>query len=656
MATRKEQLEVGIVATDKASKVLGDVATQVDKLDGETASVDVTADDQASDEIKLLLDAISRLDAADAEVVLKARADDFNREMANALKQIGRVKDQDHLDILIDAKNQAKAKFDAVQKAIDGLGTGATVMIDAVDSATTVMDRVDADREVLDGMKAEVVVNADDNATRVMDRVDADRRALDGLRAEVVINADDNATVVMEGVDEERKELDGLKAEVIVDVDDNATRVLEDIDAERIRLDGLRAKVIADVDDNATRVLEDIDQARRELDGLQAEVVVTGDVSQAVSGLASVRTTVDGIDRRLNGSDSSRSIFANFAGNAAQELPGVATAFGPLSMAVSQFVEYSAEGNVNLRNMAKLAGPIAGIAVGMGILTEHMKEASATKAFNKEQVEDYADAIAQIGEGVDGVNFALRTTGEIVGRVPEDGILGGLLGKGETVDISGKLAQYGVTLEQVSSIIADTDEQVQVFWEGASGEGIQVTPKLLEFGQALQDAGVPAEEVGQILEVLGENQTNYDDAVASSAATTQIFAHDLGSANTALDLFTAAADPVAEMPATWATLAHAIDDGTIATQAGVDAFNAIKAAFPEMSDADVFKVATGYLEDETAATEAATEASEEAAQALRDGFIAALEEQSTAIEESIELLNEQAEAQESVGDAALDVR
>jgi hypothetical protein len=507
MATRREQLEIGIIASDKASSVIKGVADATDTLDGETAEVELTAEDNATEYIDDLMGKLDTLDSEDVEVILKAEAKSLTDEVARATKLLAKV-DGEAFVATLDAKNNAQAKLDAVEDALARIDTTVTPSVGSPD--------------------------------------------------------------------------------------------------------------------------------------------VTG----AQTELGKVRGSMDGV------SDSSRSVFANFAGNAASELPGVAGAFGPLNMAIGQFVEYGSEGNINMKGLLKVAGPMAALGVGFGIISGHMDSIAKKKAFNEKQVDAYAEAIGKVGAGVEAANLALRDTEELIGILPSEGLLGGLFGQSDEVDVAEKLAGYGVALDDVARIIADTGPQMERMWIGASGEGIEATESVHAFGDALIAAGVPAEDVGEIVEVLAQQQDAFGEATERSSQMAAYFATDIEGANAALDAFTESTDPIATMPETWQTLANAIKDGTIATEAGVDAFNEIKAAFPEMSDAEVFQHATELLEEqEQAAADSAAamaeqkEAATEAAEVMRDEYVAALEETAEQLEENIALLDEQIEGFRSSVDA-----
>ncbi|HEY3484614.1 MAG TPA: hypothetical protein VGK49_04475 [Ilumatobacteraceae bacterium] len=106
---------------------------------------------------------------------------------------------------------------------------------------------------------------------------------------------------------------------------------------------------------------EDIEQDAEDLADAIRHVDQVGSRLDGVKrGAREVADEFDHVSRRT---DNTRSVVANFAGNSVQELPGVASALGPLNMAMGQFAEYASEGNIGMRNFLK-AGAGLGVAAG----------------------------------------------------------------------------------------------------------------------------------------------------------------------------------------------------------------------------------------------------------------------------------------------------
>lgn len=104
--------------------------------------------------------------------------------------------------------------------------------------------------------------------------------------------------------------------------------------------------------------------------------------------------TASGMTRIGDSADRSRSVMANFTGNAIQELPGVAGSMGPLNVAMGQFAEYAAEGGISLKGLTKIAGPMAGLATA----TWAFSKASEQAAKRTEELSEAIDEFSKVAD------------------------------------------------------------------------------------------------------------------------------------------------------------------------------------------------------------------------------------------------------------------
>src|SRR4029077_9205276 len=119
----------------QASKTLDEIAKSADKLDGTDATVELEADDQATDVLEGATEAVDALDGESAEVT--AEADD-----------------------------EASDTLEDVTGAVDDLdGQTATVAAEADDQASDTLDDVHGAVDDLDRQTASVVVEVDDEAS-----------------------------------------------------------------------------------------------------------------------------------------------------------------------------------------------------------------------------------------------------------------------------------------------------------------------------------------------------------------------------------------------------------------------------------------------------------------------------------------------------------
>lgn len=221
--------------------------------------------------------------------------------------------------------------------------------------------------------------------------------------------------------------------------------------------------------------------------------------------------------------DQSRSVMANFTGNAMQEIPGMTGMFGPLNMAVGQFGEYAAEGNIKLGQMAQMAGPMLGVTVAMKLLTDYMKQVAAVKAFNKAEVKAFADSLREGSNVAKDFRDRLEETGKVEFHLNR--LFGG--------DALGAMAEAGLTMDQFSKAVFGGKEGLDKLAEG------------------LKAAGVDGATITEIMGAAKTEQDNYNAAVKLAGELAKVFGDKVAVAATETkgmrDAADDAADAIAEM-------------------------------------------------------------------------------------------------------------
>lgn len=155
MSSKRDDYELNLRATDKASAVVAKVAEAADRIDGRTVDVTVEAEDRATAEVQQLMSRIDGYTDEDQRVILTAEARNLEREVRRATLLLGRV-DGEEAEAILDARNMAQAKLDGVQSAltdIDARTVDATVEADdhASGDIRRVDDRLDEyDRKTVD--------------------------------------------------------------------------------------------------------------------------------------------------------------------------------------------------------------------------------------------------------------------------------------------------------------------------------------------------------------------------------------------------------------------------------------------------------------------------------------------------------------------------
>lgn len=130
------------------------------------------------------------------------------------------------------------------------------------------------------------------------------------------------------------------------------------------------------------------------VDDVRANVDELADSIRRLEGTTPAVTDIgDQIDDVGKKTEKTGSVVANFAGNAAQELPGVAGSFGPLNVAIGQFAEYAAEGDVSLGKFVKGFAGVAAAAGVMALIAARINEARQAQEELRARTDEVATAL-----------------------------------------------------------------------------------------------------------------------------------------------------------------------------------------------------------------------------------------------------------------------
>lgn len=338
-----------------------------------------------------------------------------------------------------------------------------------------------------------------------------------------------------------------------------------------------------------------LDDIKRDSDQLAAGLKQLDDSARMSAGAVG-----DGFKKVSAEVDNSKNVMANFAGNAAQELPGVAGAFGPLNMAISQFVEYGAEGNVNLKNLAKMAGPMLAVAVAMELVAKYQREVAEVDAFNTAQVDGFTDSLKAGTDVAEDFRDRLLEAGKVEFNLNR--MFGG--------DVLDDMARAGVTFDQFFAAVDGGEDGLQ------------------RLADALDAAGVAGEDQFNIMAAATTAQENL-----TQAHETYIRMQEVGLAPTG-------------------RMTGSIEANTDALTGQIDA--ALEAVTTQESLADAYAEAEEAQRDLTSAQLASIDSQYAAADA-QDRFIEAMEALAVATDDPTTGVNELDQAQRTATQAALDM-
>lgn len=303
--------------------------------------------------------------------------------------------------------------------------------------------------------------------------------------------------------------------------------------------------------------------------------------------------------------DQSRSVMANFTGNAIQELPGMTGMFGPLNMAVGQFGEYAAEGNIKLGQMAQMAGPMLGVTVAMKLLTDYMKQVAAVKAFNKAEVKAFADSLREGSNVAKDFHDRLEEIGKVEFHLNR--LFGG--------DALGAMAEAGLTMDQFSKAV----------FGGKDG--------LDKLSEGLKAANVDGATIVEIMAAATTEQDNYSAAVKLSAELDKVFGDT--------------ADDVAKVGVSWWEVVAGSDGAAAATDRARLASERLALVLGQLDDDEALLNLQQQFDDVKAKAEAdykaVAEGSMSAEEATRNHELALIDLKKGVADYAIEVLGLPAE-------------
>lgn len=303
--------------------------------------------------------------------------------------------------------------------------------------------------------------------------------------------------------------------------------------------------------------------------------------------------------------DQSRSVMANFTGNAIQELPGMTGMFGPLNMAVGQFGEYAAEGNIKLGQMAQMAGPMLGVTVAMKLLTDYMKQVAAVKAFNKAEVKAFADSLRKGSNVAKDFHDRLEEIGKVEFHLNR--LFGG--------DALGAMAEAGLTMDQFSKAV----------FGGKDG--------LDKLSEGLKAANVDGATIVEIMAAATTEQDNYSAAVKLSAELDKVFGDT--------------ADDVAKVGVSWWEVVAGSDGAAAATDRARLASERLALVLGQLDDDEALLNLQQQFDDVKAKAEAdykaVAEGSMSAEEATRNHELALIDLKKGVADYAIEVLGLPAE-------------
>lgn len=253
-----------------------------------------------------------------------------------------------------------------------------------------------------------------------------------------------------------------------------ATKLDADLMASKAAADALgRAlgpEFAAKVGQNGlNRLVTDLNRAGVSIKEITAEADVLAAAIKQVDdvNLKHVSAEADMLRGSMNGvaasADRSRGVFANFAGNAAQEIPGVANALGPLNVAIGQFAEYATEGGISLKNFVKALGPIAVISGGLLLVKGAMQATKEQAELAAARIETVRDAILSTSDAIQTLSNKNAEALQIKVFDPNAGVFG------KTRDITKQVDELGLSQDKLNELLRGGKGAIEAWADTVEG-------------------------------------------------------------------------------------------------------------------------------------------------------------------------------------------
>lgn len=423
---------------------------------------------------------------------------------------------------------------------------------------------------------------------------------LDGEKVEVELTADDKAQAAVDALVKRLEQLDGDEASIAVKAEiSKAERDLEKAIKLLGQVDGEDAQVTLDARNDAAAKISALNNA---LDDLDTRPAATPKVDADTTPINNKLTQFDG---------QARSVVANFAGNVAGEMPGIAGAFGPLNMAVGQFAEYASEGNISLKDFGKALGPMAAIAAAAFLATKAYEAFTAKSKLAEKMTRATSDAVREasgdlerLEENLDALTANAVRTGDAI-DILGAGIYEGLAADDnydEISKINTALYTLGLTAEDLGSAVTRLGrDDITGLTQALANAGVD------EYTADIAAAIAAGDDMtaihGHLTDVLVGEGDSYDEASEKAEQLIERYREQIEAGEQLDDI--ADNNKLNDIAADQLNLAAAAD---VATAALIEE---IRAANPDLSDFEVWARLTDQQQEHRRSVEGTTAAYEE---------------------------------------------
>ena len=271
-----------------------------------------------------------------------------------------------------------------------------------------------------------------------------------------------------------------------------------------------RIRIELEADDDASQVIDRVADDADELERDPVVVEVDADTTRAEQGLAGVRSKADaagdGMGDLTDKTSGAKNAMANLVGNSAQDLGALGGAAGGAGVAIGQLAEFAADGNVSLKSITTLAGPMVALGVATKVISDHFATVAKSKAFSADQVDGWVGAMREGKSLTQAIAENYEKAGKVEVQIGRD-----------VADLTGVLAELGIGMEEFVQLQQMSEAELEA-WSSemaAAGANTRALGLAVLGAKSSADDLANAEELAAIkTRVFGDDA---DDAARKTA-------------------------------------------------------------------------------------------------------------------------------------------
>jgi hypothetical protein len=289
----------------------------------------------------------------------------------------------------------------------------------------------------------------------------------------------------------------------------------DELRAEIVQAGGSIDKYVADL----KRAGLTYDEIRADADALGDALKRTAQAGKTVGDDINVgaKTASDGLDKVAERGDNSRSVLANMVGNSTQDLGELGGVAGTAGMALGQLAEYATEGNISLKGLSGIAGPMVGVAAAVILVTKVVGEMQKASEDAKQEIANLRKVQDDLADGK--YEDAAKTLADQYKNTARDlakyghsakDVVAAISGQGDVIEeLNVRLDEASTAYDSLSLAAANGDEEAIALQESYGAQMDELAGLIKTMGGAQAEYAKLRQETNEATGI----QKDFEDAL-----------------------------------------------------------------------------------------------------------------------------------------------